>query len=134
MTRIWRKWYLMKLNLCPNNSQSLRTSWRFLFIHFIVLRIGIVSYNIFVILHQEYANFTWKLVYVIVNINQAILNQPQMWNIIWNVKTRHRNFDTLSMFSSYGLSFLLAITSFCFAFFKNHAKNLPSFDCTLFCL
>jgi hypothetical protein len=38
------------------------------------------------------------------------------------------------MFSSYALSFLLAITSFCFAFFKNHAKNLPSFDCTLFCL
>jgi len=36
---------------------------------------------------------------------QSSKPQPQMWNISWNVKTMQRNLYTLSMFSSYVLSF-----------------------------
>ena len=65
---------------------------------------------------------------VTIDQTQSSKPQPQMWNISWNVKTIQRNFDNLSMLSSYVLSFHWPSRAFVPPFFLSKTvRNLLSF-------
>lgn len=109
--RIWWKWYLMKLTLCPGNSQSLRTSLRFVLIFYFVLQIAVFVILIFFTFYtlvlqvtlilqtthswttlvnicctKDYHIFTWKFICCFLfYINVAIANS--ICRISWNFKT-----------------------------------------------
>lgn len=106
--RIWWKWYHLKSTLCQGNSQSLKTSLRFvctLYQVSLVTNYHILSFIAHVLISNALIQKVyWMVLGKIIFFSTFQVTNSKCW-ISGNFKTMRRNPNSLFTFSSYVFSF-----------------------------